>query len=202
MSKRRRHAAHVVHHSPGRMRIRVPSAKGDPAALETIRKSVAGVPGVKEVVVSESIGTVTIHYDPERYDDFHAHLSNESSAREVVEVAPPRIHDMAAIDEMIEHEVAFLAQHSHSAKTLFDWTTALDRQIMRATNNAVDLKVLAPAGLAVAAFLELGVTAATPVWLTLGLFSFNHFVAMHTNEATKNGANSPQEQAESKKTNR
>ena len=35
-----RHAAHVAHHLPGRLRIRVPSAKGNPAALEAMKKKV------------------------------------------------------------------------------------------------------------------------------------------------------------------
>ena len=80
---------------------------------------------------------------------------------------------------MIEHEAEFLAEHSDFAKAIFDWVNALDRSVKRATNNSIDFKVIAPLVLAVGAFLELGVTASTPVWLTLGLFSFNHFVDLH-----------------------
>jgi hypothetical protein len=97
------------------------------------------------------------------------------------------MQEMGSIDEMIEHETVFLAQHSHSAKILLDWTAALDRHVKRMTDNAIDLKVLAPAALAVGAFLELGVTAATPVWLTLGLFSFNHFIAIHSHPQANDG---------------
>jgi hypothetical protein len=189
-----RHAAHVAHHSRGRLRLRVPSAKGNAAELETIRKSLANVHGVKEVEVNESIGSVTIHYDARHHTDFHQHLAKETTSQDVVSVAPPCMREMGNIDEMIEHEATFLAQHSHSAKVLVDWTAALDRSVKRMTDNAIDLKVLAPAALAVGAFLELGMTAATPVWLTLGLFSFNHFIAIHSHPQSNDGQE-PDEQS-------
>jgi hypothetical protein len=169
------------------LRLRVPSAKGNASALETIRKSLANVPGVKEVEVNESIGSVTIHYDARHHKDFHQHLAKETTSHDVLCVAPPSMQEMGNIDEMIEHETVFLAQHSHSAKVLVDWTAALDRSVKRMTDNAIDLKVLAPAALAVGAFLELGMTAATPVWLTLGLFSFNHFIAIHSHPQSNDG---------------
>ena len=182
-----RHAAHVAHHSRGRLRISVPSAKGNAAALEIIRKSLANVHGVREVEVNEPIGSVTIHYDARHHSDFHQHLAKETTSHDVVCVAPPCLREMENVGDMIEHEAVFLAQHSHSAKALVDWTAALDRGVKRMTDNAIDLKVLAPAALAVGAFLELGMTAATPVWLTLGLFSFNHFIAIHSHPQSNDG---------------
>jgi len=181
-----RHKAHVAHHSRGRLRIRVPAAKGNAAALESIRQSLAGVSGVQEVVVNEAIGSVTIHYDPRHHPDFHAHLASETCPQQAVsvEAPPPKLQDMEELDEMIEHEAAFLAQHSHSAKAIFDWANGIDGGIKRMTGNAVDLKVLAPLALAVGAFMELGITASTPIWLTLGLFSFNHFVDLHSHPIT------------------
>jgi hypothetical protein len=179
-----RHAAHVAHHSRGRLRIRVPAAKGNPAALEKIRESLAKVSGVKGVEVSESIGSVTIHYDPRQHANFEEHLASEGSQEVVSVCREPSVGDLEDVPAMIEHEAEFLAEHSHAAKVLFDWANGLDRTIKRMTGNAVDLKVIAPAALAVGAFMELGVTASTPVWLTLGLFSFNHFVDLHSHPIT------------------
>jgi hypothetical protein len=182
-----RHTAHVAHRSRGRLRIRVPAAKGKPEALEAIRKSLAGVSGVSEVEVNEAIGSVTIHYDPKRHLDFEKQLSIESSAQDVVSVEPaPKLQDLEAIDEMIEHETAFLVQHSHSAKAIMDLANGIDAGVRRLTNNVVDLKVLVPASLAAAAFLELGITASTPIWVTLGLFAFNHLVDLNSHPATTN----------------
>lgn len=185
-----RHAAHVAHHSRGRLRIRVPSAKGNSVALEAIRQSLANVSGVQEVTVNESIGTLTILYDPRDHGDFHQRLSAETSENHVVWVPPPRMADLEDVDEMIEHEVEFLAQRSHSAKAILDWSNALDQSVKRLTDNNLDLKVLVPLALAVGVFMELGVSAATPVWLTLGLFSFNHFIDLHTHPDSNGAAES------------
>jgi hypothetical protein len=189
-----RHKAHVAHHSRGRLRLRVPSAKGNPAELASIRQSLSGVHGVKEVEVNEAIGSVTIHYDPQQHADFEKHLASENCPQEAVCVAP-RLDDLADVDSMIVHEAEFLAQHSHSAKVLFDWANGLDAGIKRMTNNAIDLKVIAPLALAAGAFMELGVTASTPVWLTLGLFSFNHFVDLHTHPITTGSGDARQKPA-------
>jgi len=176
-----RHAAHVAHHLPGRLRIRVPSAKGNPAALEAIRQSLANVAGVKDVQVNETIGSVTVHYDPRYHAGFEKQLASEDSQQDVVSVeCVPKLEDLSEIDGMIMHEAEFLAQHSDFARTIFDFLNALDRGVKRATNNAIDFKVVAPLALAAAAFMELGISASTPVWLTFGLFSFNHFIDLHT----------------------
>jgi hypothetical protein len=175
-----RHTAHVAHHSPGRLRIRVPSAKGNPAALEAIRASLASVTGVKDVQVNETIGSLTVNYDP-RHGDFEKRLAGESSQQDVVSVeCIPKLEELSEIDGMIVHEAEFLSQHSDFAKTIFGFLNALDRGVRFATNNAIDFKVIAPLALAVGAFMELGIEASTPVWLTLGLFSFNHFIDLHT----------------------
>jgi hypothetical protein len=179
-----RHRAHVAHHTKGRLRIRVPSAKGNPAVLEEISRSLAPVAGVSEVSINEAIGTITVIYDPNRHIDFHRHLSEaEGSHQQILQVAPPAsAPPLSEVDEamdMLEKEAEFLSSHSHSAKVVFEALKQFDIGLKRATDNNVDLKVLAPLGLAVYAFLELGFEAATPVWLTLGMFSFNHFVALH-----------------------
>ncbi len=176
------------------MRIRVPSAKGDPAALEQIRNSLSPVHGVREVIVNEAIGTITVHYDPKHHTDFHSHLCNvEGSHHEHLHVPPPPppVSEVDEAMEMLNKEAEFLSSHSHSAKVLFDMLRKCDAGLKKATDNNIDLKVLAPLGLAVYAFLELGFEAATPVWLTLGVFSFNHFVTLHTQTPTTHPAPGP-----------
>lgn len=184
-----RHRAQVAHHTKGRLRIRVPSAKGNPAALEEIKRSLAPVPGVSEVKVSAATGTITVLYDPKRHVDFHEHLANaEGSHQEKLHVSavppPPVLSEVDEAMDRLEKEAEFLASHSHSAKALFDALRKFDVGLKKATDNNVDLKVLAPLALAAYAFVELGFEAATPVWLTLGVFSFNHFVALHTQRPT------------------
>jgi hypothetical protein len=188
-----RHKAHVAHHTKGRLRIRVPSAKGDPAALQEIARTLSPVMGVSEVIVNETTGSITVHYDGDRHIDFHRHLSeSEGSHQEMMHLQPAEPKPLASeVDEaveMLEKEAEFLASHSHSAKVLFELLRKFDVELKKATDNNVDLKVLAPLALAVYTFAQMGFEAATPVWLTLGLFSFNHFVTLHTTAPTTHPA--------------
>jgi len=186
-----RHQAHIAHHAKGRLRIRVPSAKGNPAALEAIKKTLKPLAGVHEVTVNEALGTITINYDPKRHADFHKHLTGEGEHKQAILLSdPPKLSEVDETIEMLEKEANYLASHSHSAKLLIDFVRSCDLQLKRATDNQLDLKVLAPLGLAVYVFVEMGVEAATPVWLTLGLFSFNHFIDLHSHHDTAH-TNSP-----------
>ena len=182
-----RHRAQVAHHTKGRLRLRVPSAKGDTAALEEIRNSLSPIFGVREVIVNEAIGTITVHYDPNLHVDFQKHLNEAGGSHQDRLHVPPPAPPVSEVDEameMLEKEAEFLSSHSHSAKVLFDLLRKFDVGLKRATGNNIDLKVLAPLGLAAYAFIEMGFEAATPVWLTLGVFSFNHFVTLHTQAPT------------------
>jgi hypothetical protein len=175
-----KHRAQVAHHSKGRLRIRVPSAKGDPEALEAIKQALTTVTGVQEVLVNESIGSITINYDPDLHDDFHEHLHGDGHHKSVVALSAPRVTEIDEIADQFEREAEFLAEHSHTAKVAFEFLHKCDLALKRATGNTVDMKVLAPLGLAIYAFVEMGIEASTPVWLTLGLFSVNHLVDLHT----------------------
>jgi hypothetical protein len=170
------------------MRIRVPSAKGDPRALEDIRRNLASVLGVKTVEVNEAIGTLTICYDPAKHVDFEQHLANEQHQEHVSLMCAPKLGELHSIEDLFTNEAAFLATHSHTAQAIMDWVNKLDQGVKRTTGNAVDLKVIAPLALAAGIFLELGIAASTPVWLTLSLFSFNHFIDIHSHPADGNTA--------------
>ena len=47
------------------------------------------------------------------------------------------------------------------------------------SENGADLKIILPVSLAVYALLKMGSAATTPLWVTLGLFSFTSFVSLH-----------------------
>jgi len=95
---------------------------------------------------------------------------------------PPKTH-LGEVTEQIEEEAEFLAEHSHTARVVVDWVKGFDRSIKRATNNNLDLKIMVPLGLAAVTFLEIGAAAATPMWVTLAIFSLNHFVELHAHDA-------------------
>jgi hypothetical protein len=82
-----RHAAHVAHHLRGRLRIRIPSAKGDPVALERIRLSLESLAGIQSLQVNETLGSITIRYDPQQHADFESRLAGEGPHQEELSVS-------------------------------------------------------------------------------------------------------------------
>ena len=174
------HEAHVSHHIPGRMRVKVPGAKGQPRVLRQIQQALASVPGIRRVEVNPATGSVLIHYDPVRHEAFHTQLAAHGTHADLLALQPPELTEVEATAAQLEADAAFLASHSEVARRLIDSVKQFDTGLKRATNNTVDLKVLVPLGLALYAFMKAGTEAATPLWVTLGLSSFHAFVVLHS----------------------
>lgn len=173
--KKQKHKMRIEHQTLGRIRMKFTSAKGDPQQLEEIGKTFSVIPALKRVSVNSETGSVVLHYDHARHADFYRHFDRQYGA----EVAPPPTQ----IDELaskIEREAEFLAEHSETAKAVVHICKHFDRQIKKRTNNVVDLKIGFAAGIIGFTLLEVGASAATPVWLTLGVFTLNHFIELQT----------------------
>jgi hypothetical protein len=181
MSKKHKHRAKIAHHVPGRMRLKVDTAKGNDALMEEIRQTLANVPGIHDIQVNASTGSVTVHYAVDAHPEIHATIDHHQEHFCVSHAAPTTKLD--EMTKMIADEAEFLAEHSHSARVVVDFCKKIDMNIKKSTNNTLDLKVLLPLGLAGVAFLEIGATAATPVWVTIALFSLNHFVELQAHQA-------------------
>jgi hypothetical protein len=168
----------VVHHIPGRLRVRIPRSKRHPHLLHELRDFVSGLGGVERVEINPVTGSVLVHYHPESQEQIQSLLRQSRGASGFSADVPPELSEGDDLAEKIEREAAFLAAHSEAAAQLVNAVKHLNRQIRQATDNAVDLKVLLPAGLAICAFVA-GAEAATPLWVTLAIFSFNSFVVLH-----------------------
>jgi hypothetical protein len=173
------HHAHVIHHVKGRIRVRLPKAQRDHATLESIKRSIAPMHGVNSVDVNSTTGSVVVNYDAHTHDDFHSVLTQHCEERDLFTLAPPKLSEVDEIAETIEKEAEFLAERSQTAKAIVDFCKGLNNEVKKATNNSVDLQVLLPLGLAAYAFLELEADVSTPLWVTLGIFSFNSFMHLH-----------------------
>ena len=55
--------SYYIHTIPGRMRIKIPSIKGNPLMGETIQKFIASIQGVLSTALNPLTGSITIHYD-------------------------------------------------------------------------------------------------------------------------------------------
>jgi cation transport ATPase len=169
--------------------LKVPAAKGNAAFLDQVKQTLSPIEGVREIEVNPVTGSVLVHYDPEDFDNFHTQVHHHASQSEIFAVHPPRVTKIDDTVEKIEEEAEYLASRSHTARVVVDFLHDLDVMVKKSTNNLVDLKVLVPLGLAAYSIAVIELTAATPMWATLGLFSFNHFLELHAH----NGAAAPED---------
>jgi len=181
----------VEHQVPGRVRMKIPAGKNNPELLKQVSQTFAVIPGIERVTINPTTGSVVLFYDVDRHDEFHgtfrghceAHGGNNGNGA---------LHgadtELDKLTSSIEAEAEFLASHSHTARIFVDFVKSIDHEIKRATNNNLDLKIVFAVGIIGLTVFEVGATAATPVWVTLAIFTVNHFIQMHEQQNMKAAA--------------
>ncbi len=155
----------------------MPRTHRDPQLLRDMQQFVQGLGGVQRVEINPSTGSILVHYTPESQEEMRGML--ESLAGEEKAGLAGGLGDGDSLARQILHEADFLAAHSELARQIVLSLQQVNRQIRRATDNFVDLNVLVPASLAIWAFFSVGAEVSTPLWVSLGIFSFNSFVSLH-----------------------
>src|SRR5262249_52695286 len=105
----------VAHQVPGRVRMKVPAAKGNPELLQQIAETSGVTRGSERTPVTRAIGSVGMHSDPPRHEEFQGRSQNH--VEQAGAMAPP----LTKIDQFarrIEEEADFLARHSQSARAV------------------------------------------------------------------------------------
>ena len=166
----------IVHHVPGRMRLKVPAAKGRPALLEEIRSVYSDLPGIERVEFNPSTGSVTLYYDVDQRDDFRRGWSNRRQFQS--QENWPSIDGIDDLARRLAGEAEFLAENSDLARSVVDFCKGFDREIKIITGNFIDLEILLAFGIVGFTILEVGATAATPIWVTIAIFGLHHFVEL------------------------
>jgi hypothetical protein len=185
----------IAHQVPGRVRMKIPSAKGNTELLQEIGNAFGQIPGIEHISVNPVTGSVVLHYDTERHDEFHGGLQrhcgrNGQNGRNGHNGIRPPDTEIDTLANKIEDQAEFLAEHSHSARAIVDFCKKLDRDIKSATQNNLDLKLILALGIIGVTVFEVGATAATPVWVTLSLFAMNHFIELHQHPQARQAATS------------
>jgi Heavy metal associated domain 2 len=161
----------IAHQVPGRIRMKVPSIKTNPELAEQIKQTFSVIPGIEQVTINPTTGSIVLHYDQDRHDELHPHLHHHTGGH-----YKPPTNEIDALANKIEQEAEYLAEHSHTAKVVVDFFRDFDHQIKIASGNVVDLKIVLAAGIAGFTIFEVGASAATPVWVTLAIFALNHMI--------------------------
>jgi hypothetical protein len=170
----------IAHQVPGRIRMKVPSVRTNPELAEQIRQTFAAIPGIEQVTVNPTTGSIVLHYDTEKHDEFHGHLHHHTGGH-----YKPPTNEIDSLATKIEQEAEYLAEHSHTARVVVDFFRDFDHQIKIATGNTIDLKIVLAGGIAAFTIFEVGASAATPVWVTLSIFALNHMIQANLAENEK-----------------
>lgn len=173
------HSAKVIHHVRGRIRLKVPAGRGNRQLLEQMQQAISPMTGVCNVTINPSTGSLLVEYDHSGHEHFHEVLAQHGERENLFMLEAPAISEVDELAANIEREAQFLASHSDLARQVVDGFNQVNRSLRRATNNNLDLKVLLPLGLALYTILELEADMTTPLWVTLGMFSFNSFISLH-----------------------
>ena len=183
----------IEHQVPGRVRMKIPAGKGNAELLKQVSETFAVIPGIEHVTVNPTTGSVVLFYDVDRHDEFHGtfrghyqeHGGTNGSGTAAMHGADTELDKLT---NSIEAEAEFLASHSHTARAVVDFVKKIDHEIKLATNNNLDLKIVFAVGIICLTVFEVGATAATPVWVTLAIFTVNHFIQMHEQQNLKAAA--------------
>jgi hypothetical protein len=171
----------IAHQVPGRIRMKIPSAKGNPEQLEEYKQTLSLIPGIEQVEVNPDTGSIVLKYDPDRHEDFHAGFHDHCNQHHAAHHRPPT-SEIDSLANKIEQEAEFLAEHSEAARAVVDFCKRTDREIKMVTGNMLDMKMVLAIGVVGFTIFEVGATAATPVWVTLSLFALNHFIEMQAEQ--------------------
>jgi len=166
----------VAHSVEGRIRLKVKHGKGNPELLNAFADKFRGLPGIERVKTNPLTGTVILIYDPDRHREFMGQVERTASETQIAPV-PPKT-DLDKLADAIQTEAEYLAENSQTARAVVDFFKKVDAEIKDASNNTVDLKIVLAGGMVAAMFIEIGATAATPVWVTLLLFGANNYIEL------------------------
>lgn len=167
--------AYLAHQIPGRVRLKVPAAKGQAALLDQIAALAGSASGVSGVEYNALTGSVVIRYVPAAYKDVDALALALSDSKLRVALKDPGPVNGARSDGPNEDG----SGTSVAATAITSFFRSLDLEIRDATGNQIDLKVLLPAVAGILGFFAFRQKAGTPLWLTLLIFSFHSFVSLN-----------------------
>jgi hypothetical protein len=169
--------ARIVHHVPGRLRIKLRDVPVEAAYLADVQRVLGRLPGVSSVHVNPTSASIVVAYAPgdavfgqrlAQSEDLAYWLSLESDDVTVAE-----------IDEALTAGVHYLEHHSRLAESIVGTAEQMDFTLRRASDGYLDLKVLLPIGLAVVTSLHKSRSRGTPMWLSVSTFAFNAFLTLH-----------------------
>lgn len=158
--------ADLLHHVPGRVRLRLPFAKGDITTLRRIQQSLASLAGVTQVHSNPTLGTMVVRYDRSLSGIFAGALASYAAEHELFALPCANLENCV----------------SETGRSVETTLGALNRAVQQATGNAISMKELLPLGLCAYAVLFVDKAAAAAQWITWIQFAFDSYIDLHEKE--------------------
>lgn len=175
------HYQGVTHHLPHRTRYRLSSKYRDTDTVNRLRRSIATVPGVKDVEINDRTGSILVHHEERpgmldslavAFEDVAGDIFQEITTAEINEVLPG-----ASI-------LGYLIKRRFSA---------LDSKLSDASNNMIDLKMLLPIGFLLAGLHKIAKNRnwfdQVPAWV-LFYYAYDSYLKFHGPSVRPANANS------------
>lgn len=168
------HHAVVASHIPGRLRVRLHRRSWHQHTITRLKQTIEAQPGVHEVEVNHTAGSVTVKYDTQTHGE-----TGIFGLLEDLDVIVGTTIDAPHIEEAPADGGN---GHSKAAVTLAGALDDLDKRVAEFTGHTVNLRTLFPlglVGLGVWRIVENGLMAEmVPGWLLIWL-AFDAFVKLH-----------------------
>ena len=160
------HDAIVLHHVAGRMRLRVPGAKGNSKILEEIRRALLPLEGVRDVATNSTIGTVVIDYDAARAAEFPRRLTDHVADRKILRLQRAFASNVETTTSITDESLEMLAEK-------------VNQKVQNATGSTINLKELFPFSLVIYAVLFVDKAVNAAQWLNWLQFAFSSYMELH-----------------------
>jgi hypothetical protein len=155
--------AELLHHTPGRLRIRIASGKGQPSRLRQIQEALACFSGVRRVDINAMLGTLVVQYDPAFFPGFAGALATHAARLELFKIP-------------CEDTGPCVSQADRSIDRILG---QMNRTVQQALGNAINLKELLPLALGAYGLLFVDRAVAMSQWLNWLQFAFDIYIDLH-----------------------
>jgi hypothetical protein len=159
-------ALELVHHHPGRLRVRAESLRDDEKRIDRVKAALDGMPGITRVVHKADTGSFLIEYEPGLAEP---------------DAVVVRIAEVAGLLSPFDPRAR--KKPAQTSTALIDGARGLNAVANELTGGRADLRVVVPAALAgLAAFSFSREKMRLPRWDNLLWWSYSIFTALHSQE--------------------
>ena len=171
--------AAITHTAPGRVRVRVSNGtRRQQSEVLNAVSSLSGQGGITSVVTNSRTGSALVQFDPEDISPEEVLTIVQGAHTVLQDVLPPQA--MTVLDRST----------SDVASAVRETFAHANRRVLNSTRGSVDLRMLAPiglAGLSLRQLLREGPKLEAIPWYVLGYYAFDTFVKLHADGAAQPG---------------